>query len=74
MLLQFVLPNLTVVAEDDLEAKNPVGTFVFPFKHGNCEEFICHMDKGLRRNYYERHDEYPKFGLVWLGKCVMPKF
>ena len=58
MLLQFVLLNLTVVAEDDLEDKHPDGTLVFPFKHGNWEDFICHMDKGLRRNYYEHHKEY----------------
>ena len=74
VLLQFVLPNLTVVAEDDLEAKNPDETLQFPFKHGNWEDFIRHMDKGLRRNYYDHHEEMPKFGLVWLGKRVMPQF
>ena len=74
MLLQCVLPNLTVVAEDGLEDKYPDGTLKFPCKHGNWEEFICHMDKGLQRNYYDRHEELQKFGLVWLGKRVMPNF
>ncbi len=74
VLLQFVLPNLTVVTEDDLEAKYLDGTLQFPFKHGNWEDFIRHMDEGLRSNYYERHDEYPKVGLVWLSKHVMSKF
>ena len=74
VLLQFVLPNLTVVAEDDLEGKYPDGILHFPFKHENWEDFIRHMDNGLRSNYYERHEENPKFGLVWLSKCVMPTF
>ena len=74
VMLQFVLPNLTVVAEDDLEAKNPDGTLQFPFKHSNWEDFIRHMDEGLQCNYYERHEEFPKFGLVWLGKRVVTQF
>ena len=74
MLLQFVLPNLTVVATNDLEDTHPDRSLVFPFKHGNWEEFIRHMDEGLQRNYYERHEELPKFGLVWLGKRVIPNF
>ena len=73
-MLQFVLPNLTVVAEDDLEAKNPDGTLQFSFKHSNWEDFVRHVDEGLRRNYYERHGEFSKFGLVWLGKRVIPNF
>ena len=73
-MLQFVLPNLTVVEEDDLEGKYPDGTLHFPFKHGNWEDFICHMDDGLQSNYYDIHEEFPKFGLVWLGKRVMPTF
>ena len=73
-MLQFVLPNLTVVAEDDLEAKNPDGTLQFPFKHANWEDFVCHMDEGLQAKYYERHEEFPKFGLVWLGKRVVTQF
>ncbi len=62
------------MAEDDLEAKYPDGTLHFPFKHRNWEDFVCHMDEGLRRNYYNRHEEMPKFGLVWLGKQVMTQF
>ncbi len=73
-MLQFVLPNLTVVKEDDLEGKYPDGTLHFPFKHGNWEDFICHMDDGLQTNYYNIHEEFPKFGLVWLGKRMMPTF
>ena len=68
------LPNLTVVATDDLEDTHPDGSLVFPFKHESWEEFIRHMDEGLRRNYYECHEELPKFGLLWLGKCVIPNF
>jgi hypothetical protein len=74
VLLQFVLLNLTVVAEDDLEEKYPDGTLHFPFKHGNWEDFLHHMDEGLQRNYYDQHEENPKFGLVWLGKRLMPLF
>jgi hypothetical protein len=70
---QFVLPNLSVEEEDDLEEKWPDGTLHFPFKHGNWEDFICHMeDDGLREKYYNIHGELPKFGLVWLGKRVIP--
>ena len=73
-MLQFILPNLTVEALDDLEGKQPDGTLHFKFKNGNWEDFIRHMDDGLRSNYYDIHQEFPKFGLVWLGKCVMPTF
>ena len=73
VILQLVLPNLSVDAEDDLEGKWPDGTLHFPFKHGNWEDFIRHMeDDGLREKYYNIHGELPKFGLVWLGKRVIP--
>jgi len=72
VMLQFVLPNLAVDKNDDLESQNHDGTLQFPYRHGNWKEFIRHMDEGLRRNYYESYDEYPKFGLVWLGKRVIP--
>ena len=72
VMLQFVLPNLIVSEYDDLEGLHPDGTLHFPFRHGNWEEFILHMDEGLRRNYYECYEEFPKFGLVWLGKRVIP--
>ena len=49
--VQFILPNLTIEAEDDLEGKWPDGTLYFKFKNGNWEDFIRHMDKGLRSNY-----------------------
>ena len=73
-MLQFILPNLTVVAEDDLEGKWPDGTLHFPIKHKNWEDFILHMDDGLRSNYYNIHERFPKFGLVWLGKRVKLTF
>ena len=74
-MLQFILPNLTVEAEDDLEGTNPDGTLHFPFKHGNWEDFIRHMeDDGLREKNYDIHGELPKFGLVWLGKRLTPTF
>jgi hypothetical protein len=57
-MLQFVLPNLTVASTNDLEETHPDGTLVFPFKHRNWEEFIRHMDEGLRCNYYKRHEEF----------------
>jgi hypothetical protein len=73
VILQLVLPNLSVDAEDDLEGKNLDGTLHFPFKHGNWEKIIRHMeDDGLREKYYNIHGELPKFGLVWLEKCVIP--
>ena len=71
-MLQFVLPNLAVTKYDDLEGINPDGTLVFPFRHGNWEEFIRHMNEGLQRNYSECYEQSPKFGLVWLGKRVIP--
>ena len=74
VLLQFVLPNLTVVAEDDMEAKYPDETLHFPFKHDNWEDFVHNMDKGSQTNYYDRDEEMLKFGLVWLGKRVMTQF
>ncbi len=73
-MLQFILPNLTVEAEDNLEGKWPDGTLHFKFKNRNWEDFIRHMDNGLRSNYCAIHQEFPKFGLVWLGKRVMPTF
>ena len=73
-MLQFILPNLTVEAGDDLEGRWPDGTLHFKFKNGNWEDFVRHMDEGLRADYYGIHQEYPKFGLVWLGKRVMPTF
>ena len=71
-MLQFVLPNMAVASSDDFEGIIYDGTLVFSFRHGNWEEFICHMDEGLRCNSYECYDEFPKFGLVWLGKRVIP--
>ncbi len=73
-MLQFIVPNLTVDALDDLEGRSPDGTLLFKFKHNNWEDFVCHMDEGLRADYYGIHQEYPRFGLVWLGKRVMPTF
>ncbi len=73
-MLQFILPNLTVEAEDNLEGKWPDGTLHFKFKNGNWEDFIRHMDEGLRSHYCGIHEEFPKFGLVWLGKRVMPTY
>ena len=72
-MLQFVLPNLAVTKYDDLEGgRHPDETLYFAFRHGNWEEFICHMDEALQSNYYDCYGHYPKFGLVWLGKRVIP--
>ena len=57
-----------------MEAKYPDETLHFPFKHDNWEDFVRHMDKGSQTNYYDRDEEMPKFGLVWLGKRVMTQF
>ncbi len=73
-MLQFILPNLAVESLDDLEGTFPDGTLHFKFKHGNWEDFVRHMDEGLRADYYHIHQEFLKFGLVWLGKRVMPTF
>ena len=67
-------PNLAVATPNDLNECHSDGIHDFPFKHGNWNKFICHVDDELRRNYYKRHNEVPKFGLVWLGKCVVPNF
>jgi hypothetical protein len=71
-MLQFVLPNLTVSKYDDMEGHNPSGTLHFPFRHGNWEDFVRHMDEGLQSSFYDCYEHYPKFGLVWLGKRVIP--
>jgi hypothetical protein len=50
-----------------------MGLFTFPSSTEIEKDFIRHMeDDGLREKYYDIHGELPKFGLVWLGKPVMP--
>jgi hypothetical protein len=54
-----------------LDDKNPDGTSVFQFKHDNWKEFVTSMDEEMLTNYYERHETYPNFGLVWIGHCIL---
>jgi hypothetical protein len=32
------------------------------------------MDDELVSKYFEVHQEYPRFGIVWLGAQIMPVF
>jgi hypothetical protein len=68
-MLQLILPDFTVDTTNDLNVTHPDGNHIYKFKHGTWNQFICSMDKELRTNYYQRHQELPnKYGLVWLGK------
>ena len=71
-MLQFVVPNLSVSKFDDLEARHPNGNLHFPFRHQNWEEFVQIMDEGAQSKYITSYQEIPKFGLIWLGKRVIP--
>ncbi len=64
-MLQFILPNLTVEAEGDLEGKWPDGTLHFKFKNGIWEDFIHHMDDGLRLTTMIFIKNFPS--LDWFG-------
>ncbi len=70
-ILQFVHPYFSVGIKQKLDDKNPDDTSVFQFKHDNWKEFVTSMDDELHINYYECHETYQNFGLVWIGHCIL---
>ena len=71
VVLKFVHPHFSVGNKQKLDEKNPDGTPVFQFKHDNWKEFVTSMDDKMLPNYYERHQMYPNFGLVWIARRVL---
>jgi hypothetical protein len=71
VILQFVHPHFSVGIKQKLDDNNPDGTSVFQFKHDNWKEFVTSMDDEMLTNYYERHETYPNFGLVWIGHHIL---
>jgi hypothetical protein len=67
VLLQFVHPSFSVPCKTDLNEKHPDGISVYKFKHESWNQFIRAMDDELVSKYFEVHQEYPCFGIVWLG-------
>jgi hypothetical protein len=74
VLLQFVHPSFTVPCKTDLNEKHPDGIAVYKFKHESWTQCIRAMDDELVSNYYQVHNEYPRFGIVWLGTQTLPVF
>ena len=72
VMLQFVVPNLSVDKLDDLEGRHADGTLHFPFRHQNWEDFVQIMDEGCQSRYIQSYGQIPKFGLIWLGERVIP--
>jgi hypothetical protein len=71
VILHFVHPHFPVGIKQKLHDKNPDGTSVFQFRHDNWKEFMTSMDDKMLINYYERHEAYPNFGLVWIGCRIL---
>jgi hypothetical protein len=74
VLLQFVHPSFSVPCKTDLNEKHPDGISVFKFKHESWThkheswtQFIRAMDDELVGNYFQVHNEYPRFWncLAW---------
>jgi hypothetical protein len=71
VILQFIHPHFSVGIKQKLDEKNRDGTSVFQFKHDNWKEFVTSMDDEMLTNYYERHENCPNFGLVWIGHRIL---
>ncbi len=71
MILQFVHPHFSVDIKQKLDELNPNGTPVFNFKHDNWNQFVSSTDEEMLGNYYECHQTYPNFGLIWYGRCIV---
>jgi hypothetical protein len=61
----------SVGIKQKLDEKNPDGTPVFQFKHDDWKELVTSMDDKMLTTYYERHQAFPIFGIVWIGRCVL---
>jgi hypothetical protein len=71
VILQFFHPHFSVRIKQKLDEKTPDGTPEFQFKHCNWKEFVTSMDDKMLTNYYERHQTYPNFGLVWICRHIV---
>jgi hypothetical protein len=71
VILQFVNPLFSVPTHHDLRGVGPDSFMHFQFKHNNWDQFIRSVDDELELLHHERHDELPRFGLVWLGQLWM---
>jgi hypothetical protein len=74
VLLQFVHPSFSVPCKTDLNEKYPNGLSVYNFKYESWNQFIRAMDDELVSKYFEVHQEYPRFGIDWIGAQIMPVF
>jgi hypothetical protein len=70
VILQFIRPHFSVPIKQDMDEKNPDGTPVFIFKHDDWSKIFHSMDEEMLANYYNRHQVYPTFGLVWIGSGI----
>jgi hypothetical protein len=70
IILQFH-PHFSVQIKQKLDKKNPDGTSVFQFKHDNWKKIVTSMDDKILTNYYDRHETYQNFGLVWIGHRIL---
>ena len=68
VILQFVHAKFAVEIDTDLNQYNPDGAHFF--KHDNYQRFLRSMDQEMMKLHYERHDEHPRFGLLWLGRRI----
>ncbi len=71
VILQFVHSHFSVDIKQELDELNPDGTPAFNFEHDNWKQFISSMDEQVLANYYERHQTYPNFDLVWIAHRIV---
>ncbi len=71
VILQLICPHFSVGIKQKLDKKNLDGTSVFQFKYDNWNKFVTSMDEKMLTNYYESHETYPNFGLVWIGHRIL---
>jgi hypothetical protein len=74
VLLQFVHPSFSVPCKTDFNERHADGISVYNFKHESWTQFIRAMDDELVSEYFKVHNEYPRFGIVWLGTQTLPVF
>jgi len=75
VLLQFVHPSFSVPCKTDIgNEMHADGIHVYNFRHESWTQFIRAMDDELVREYFKVNNEYPRFGIVWLGTQTLPVF
>jgi hypothetical protein len=65
VILQFIHPYFRVRLDQDLSDDRYVS-----FKHDNWNQFISVFDQGALQNYADQHGDFPRFGLLWLGRRI----